>query len=212
MTLDTSGDAGTFTSIAIGSDGNPVVAYQHVGAQNLKVAHCDDAQCQSVTTSTVDFATDTGAFTSIAIGIDGLPIISYHDVTNTSLRVAHCDDVACLTATTTTLDDSADVGSHTSIAIGADGLPIISYYDATSGDLEVAHCDDVACTSAGLADHRFVGRPGPVHLDRHRLRRSADHQLLRRDQRRPEGGPLWRPRLHDRNDTARRHAQRRRYQ
>ncbi len=153
---DTVDIVGTYSSIAIGADGLPIISYRDQNAGALKVAHCDDMACtgQNETITTVDDpldGNDVGTYTSIAIGADGLPVISYYDFTAKVLKVAHCDDAACAgqNETITTVDDPANsVGEYTSIAIGADGLPVISYFDATAQTLKVAHCDDVACTGA----------------------------------------------------------------
>ncbi|MFK7919946.1 MAG: collagen-like protein [Ilumatobacter sp.] len=51
-TLDTGGDGGNvgqWTSIAIGTDGKPVVAYYDGGNEDLKVASCGNATCASYT-------------------------------------------------------------------------------------------------------------------------------------------------------------------
>jgi hypothetical protein len=155
--VDTPWHVGEYTSIAIGADGLPIISYFKAGgANNLKVAHCDDVECTSSISNTLDSQGVVGWYTSIAIGADGLPIISYYKEygagDDCNLKVAHCDDVMCTSAISTTLDSQGDVGWDTSIAIGADGLPIISYYKAGgAGDeynLKVAHCDDVMCTSA----------------------------------------------------------------
>ncbi len=143
-------NVGSYTSIAIGADGLPIISYYDLTAGTLKVAHCNDLACAGMneTISTVDDppTNSVGSHTSIAIGTDGLPIISYQDNSAANLKVAHCSDVACAGATTTTVDDSAaTVGSSTSLAIGVDGLPVISYVDLTNDTLKVAHCNDLAC-------------------------------------------------------------------
>jgi hypothetical protein len=149
-----SGDTGRYTSITIGADGLPVISYYDVTNQDLRVAHCEQADCSGTPTlTTVDSTGDVGKYSSIAIGMDGLPVISYYDdAPNYDLKVAHCEDVACTgTATITTLDNTASsVGQYSSIAVGIDGLPIISYYALTplNNFLKVAHCTNVACTSA----------------------------------------------------------------
>ena len=127
---------GRYTSLAIGTDGLPVISY-HDLAGNLKVAKCNDAACAGVdeTITTVDDPSNfVGRYTSLAIGADGLPVISYYDDTAQSLQVAKCNDAACAGGdqTITAVDDSFDVvGWDTSLAIGADGLPVISYHDDT---------------------------------------------------------------------------------
>ena len=160
VVAESAGDVGQFTSIAIGSDGNPVVAYYDVGNADLKVLHCDDPLCQSSSSTTVGSTGDVGQYSSIAIGADGFPIISFYDATNTSLRIAHCNDAACTSATTTTADNSANVGSYTSIAIGVDNLAIASYYDTTNGNLMAVHCDNTACTASTTQTVHSTGDVG----------------------------------------------------
>jgi len=152
-TVDDGGSVGQWTSIAIGTDGLPVISYYEFSGGNLKVAHCNDAACTSAGITTVDGDDEVGQYTSIAIGTDGFPVISYFDDTNDDLKVAHCNDAACTSAGVTIVDDGGGVtvpGSWTSIAIGTDGFPVISYYDSHLGHLRVAHCTNVACTSAGI--------------------------------------------------------------
>jgi PKD repeat protein len=152
--VDSAGDIGNFTSIAIGADGLPVISYANYNGttlqyEALKVAKCGIANCTSGNTiTTVDSAGDVGSYPSIAIGGDGLPVISYYGGT-ADLMVAHCGDASCSTGNTiTTVDSAGDVGYYTSIAIGTDGLPVISYLDWTNGDLKVARCGDAYCTPA----------------------------------------------------------------
>jgi len=138
------------TSITIGADGLPVIAY---GVAVLKVAHCGNAECTSGNVVTAVGGADTdGQGISIRIGADGLPVVSYYD--GGDLKGAHCGNVACSAGNTlTTVDSAGDVGQYNSLAIGADGLPVISYYDGTYfgvGDLKVAHCGNAVCTSGNM--------------------------------------------------------------
>jgi len=141
---------GDYTSIAIGTDGLPVISYRDTTAGALKVAKCINAACTGAATIiTVDDppANNVGFFTSIAIGADGLPVISYWDITVEALKVAKCTNAACTgAAAITTVDDPANlVGGSSSIAVGADGLPVISYRDTTAGALKVAKCGTRSC-------------------------------------------------------------------
>jgi hypothetical protein len=159
-TLDSVGNVGRYTSIAIGTDGLGLISYYDLTNGDLKVAHCADAACTSAATTTLDSTGSVGLITSIAIGADDLGLISYYDFTNGDLKVAHCADTACTSATTATLDSVGDVGTSTSIAIGADGLGLISYYDNTNTSLKTAHCVDTACTSATTATLDNAGEVG----------------------------------------------------
>jgi hypothetical protein len=152
-TLENSTDSsnGWYTSIAIGTDGYPVISYMDWNTGSLKVAKCIDASCLGVPTiTTLENGTDfsNGYYTSIAIGPDGYPIISYMDWNSGSLKVAKCLDASCAGAPTiTTLENGTDTsnGRYTSIAIGTDGFPVINYTDYTAGSLKVAKCLNISC-------------------------------------------------------------------
>lgn len=149
-TVSTVGNAnfvGSFTSIAIGADGLPVISYYDT--RNLKVAKCSNAECSASLVSTVDGSGAVGQSTSIAIGADGLPLISYYDygASGANLKVAKCSNGACSAATLSAVDSAQDMLS-TSIAIGRDGLPVVSYdirTSATTGALKVTKCSTVSC-------------------------------------------------------------------
>jgi PKD repeat protein len=148
-TVDSAGNVGEYTSIAIGADGLPIISYYYATNWDLKVAHCGIANCSSGNTiTTVDSTGSVGYHTSIAMGADNLPVISYWDATNGDLKAAHCGNAACSSGNTTaTVDATGSVGRYHSIAIGADNLPVISYYDLTNMDLKVAHCGIANCSS-----------------------------------------------------------------
>ncbi|HEY7147981.1 MAG TPA: hypothetical protein VH541_06785 [Gaiellaceae bacterium] len=144
-TVDSSGNTGSDSSIAIGTDGNPVISYY---SGELKVAVCNDPACtgSNERINTVDDSFGfVGLETSLAIGTDGNPVISYFDITRGDLKVAYCLDSGCNGAHTSVLDFDGTVGNYTSLAIGTDGNPVISYLDETHGRLKVAHCIDSTC-------------------------------------------------------------------
>jgi len=172
---DTPSTVGYYTSIAIGTDGQPVISHQDTTAGALRVTHCGNAACtNSNTSTTVDDPVNTvGAFTAVAVGADGLPVISHFDVTARTLRVTHCGNRVCGAGNvSTTVDDPLNqVGSDTAIAIGADGLPIISHRDLTAGALRVTHCGNVACTAGTLSTavddpSNFVGYSTSIAVGR----------------------------------------------
>jgi Collagen triple helix repeat (20 copies) len=147
-TLDSTGDVGHHSSVALGADGLGLIGYRDADHGGLKVAHCSNVSCTSATVGLVLTGVGVGAdYFSLTIGVDGLGLISYRNAG--ALQVVHCSDTACTWVTAPqTLDSSGDVGYYTSATIGADGLALISYRDSTNGALKVAHCDDIPCTGA----------------------------------------------------------------
>lgn len=161
---------GSYTSIAIGSDGLPVLSYYDATNRDLKVAHCRDSACTDTTIppSAIVVTGDVGRFSSIAIGANGLPIVSFLDVTTKVLDFVQCADVECASAApvvllspTGPLPAGTISNGSTSIAVAADGTPIVSFVNYVQngsgtaiGQLTVAHCSDAACTS-----WQFVGNP-----------------------------------------------------
>ncbi|KKK57283.1 hypothetical protein LCGC14_3056020, partial [marine sediment metagenome] len=89
---DTSVGVGQFTSIALGANGNPVIAYYDFANGNLKVSICGDTDCNSSTERTLESGGDVGKYASIAVCtaagcLDNNPVISYADSTLTRAMV-----------------------------------------------------------------------------------------------------------------------------
>jgi aspartate carbamoyltransferase regulatory subunit len=148
VTLDSAGQVGAETSIAIGTNGNPIISYHDSTNGDLKIAACNNPTCTTSTNTTIDSAGNVGQYTSIAIGINGNPIISYYDNWNGALKIAACNNPTCTTSTNTTIDSTGVVGTDSSITIGTNGNPIISYHDITNGVLKVAACNNPTCTTS----------------------------------------------------------------
>lgn len=159
------GDVGKYTSIAIGTDGNPIVSYYDETNKDLKVVKCSAPDCRQQSKNiitTVHSDGNVGDYSSIAVPSDGFPIISYYDDTvgtTEGLRIVKCGTVSCNEPsknTYTLVDAGIDVGSDTSLAIGVDGLPIISYF--TNGraespgvsDIKVLKCGNASCTEGNV--------------------------------------------------------------
>lgn len=151
--IGTPGNIGNYTSIAIGSDGFPVISHQNASTKTLRVTHCNDVACigGDETSTMVDNGGEVGYFSSLAIGSDGLPVISHQDRSILVLRVTHCNNIACTSATSNVADNGGgtkQVGENSSLAIGSDGLPIVSHRNSTDRVLRVTHCNDVACAGS----------------------------------------------------------------
>jgi len=122
--VDTSsGEVGSFASIALDSKGKAHISYYDVTNDELKYA--TNASGAWVIT-TVDSSGDVGGYTSIALDSYGKAHISYYDWTNDDLKYA---TNASGSWVTTTVDSSGDVGGYISIALDSNGKVYISYFD-----------------------------------------------------------------------------------
>jgi hypothetical protein len=96
---DTSANAGLCTSVALDASGNPVVSYGYWNSttENLKVLHCNDADCSGGDESIASPDTsDNGAeYTSLALDASGNPVVAYYDETNGDLKLLHCGNPNC---------------------------------------------------------------------------------------------------------------------
>ncbi len=149
--VDSVGNVGQYSSIAIGNDGFPVISYHDRGSETLKVVKCGNGSCSSGNIITTVESGYAGDFTSISIGLDGSPVISFYD--DRSLKVLKCGNGSCSSGNIiTTVDSAGDVGEYSSIAMGTDGLPIISYFDSTLSyhDLKVVKCGNASCSSGNI--------------------------------------------------------------
>lgn len=147
-TLDTVGNVGVYTAMAIGADGVPIIAHRDFGNQQLRVTHCSNPACTAAVSTTVDTQVGVGTLPAITIGTDGLAIIAHTDEASGDLRVTHCGNLLCSVSTSVTVDSAGVVGQAPSIAIGADGFAIIAHTDLTGHRGRVTHCVDVVCSSA----------------------------------------------------------------
>jgi len=148
-TADPGGNVGAYSSLVLDSSGKPVVSYQDEFNGNLKVLHCNDANCAGgdETPTSPDTAGNVGLYTSLALDGDGYPVVSYYDLGNGNLKVLHCNDADCAPGgdSIKSPDTANDVGLDTSLALDASGNPVVSYWDYTNMDLKVMHCNDPNC-------------------------------------------------------------------
>jgi hypothetical protein len=160
--VDSEGDVGRSSSLALDESGHPHISYYYCGTLpfscdigDLKYVH-QDASGWHI--ETVDSEERVGEDTSLALDKNGHPHISYCDspiwhadspiwhalktspeaAGTRSLKYAHQDAFGWHIQT---VDSEGDVG-YTSLALDGDGYPHLSYFDSTNDDLKYAYQDD----------------------------------------------------------------------
>ncbi|MGB2346814.1 MAG: putative Ig domain-containing protein, partial [Candidatus Poseidoniaceae archaeon] len=151
VTVDTTGNVGWYTSIAIDSNDAVHVSYQDHSNGDLKYATCSSGCTTASNWSNVavDTTGSVGDYTSIAVDSNDVLHLSYEDDTNGDLKYATCSS-SCTTASnwdTVAVDTTGRVGQSTSIAIDSNDVVHISYMDHTNYDLKYATCSS-SCTTA----------------------------------------------------------------
>lgn len=175
-TVDSTGNVGQLSAIAMGQDGNPVIAYYfQAGAMVLdgdfRVAKCANPACSGAATITTLDVFGTGNVSgsvSIAVPVDGLPIVAYQggspSPTGASLVVSKCINANCTgTATKTNVhfDPDINVGAFAALAVDPANRPVIAYQSA-NGQLGLARCLNASCTSS---DRELLLGPVMAHHD-----------------------------------------------
>jgi hypothetical protein len=133
-TVDSEGDVGLFSSLALDSSAHPHVSYFDRTNSALKYAWLSGTTWISETVDRLGGMPEWWRG-SLALNQADAPHISYHEATSGDLKLARRDGTVWIVQT---VDSGGDVGEFSSLALDAVGCPHISYYDATDGDLRYA--------------------------------------------------------------------------
>ena len=95
----TGSEIGRDPSVAIGSDGLPIMAARAGSGSTtvLRIIHCNDVACAGANESATDevMGVPFGRNISIVIGDDDLPVIVHSDNNNGDIYVTHCSTMSC---------------------------------------------------------------------------------------------------------------------
>jgi hypothetical protein len=157
--LDAAVTAGTVaSSLVIGIDGFPLVAWEDNTAGNLLFSRCITISCSSVGAAQIADSGSVGRYASMLLDPNtAVPTIVYQDWANFRVKVVRCADTVCSSfQAPVTINDpiatSASGGQGASAIIGADGFPVIFYNVPTAPQgLRVFKCFDPSCAT-GAAD------------------------------------------------------------
>jgi hypothetical protein len=133
IVVDTDGDVGLYSDIAIDSAGIPFIVYYDTTNQRLKVARADDDDPDATGEWNISTVDDTisyfGEYVSVAVDTAGdVHVSAYRNSTGDLLYFTAADvaSPAAFTFTTTTVDEPGAVGAWSEMA--TDGTtPYISY-------------------------------------------------------------------------------------
>jgi hypothetical protein len=157
--VDSGSNLGSYTSIALDSNGYKHISYYH--ETNKDLMYATDKSGSWVTTS-IDTSGIVGHYTSIAIDSNDDVHISYYDVTNAELKYATDKSGSWVT---TSIDTSGIVGTHTSIAIDSNDDVHISYYDATNTVLKYATDKSGSWVTTSIDTSGNVGYHTSIAID-----------------------------------------------
>jgi PKD repeat protein len=158
-TVDSLGDVGNDTSIAIDSNDKVHMSYFDGTNGNLKYATNSGGSWASYT---LDSAGIVGKSTSIAVDSADKVHISYLDWTNTALKYATNAGGAWAYYT---VDNGGDVGLYTSIALDSNDRVHISYQDWTSYSLKYATNTGGSWTNQTIDSSGDVGYYTSIAID-----------------------------------------------
>jgi hypothetical protein len=131
-TVDSFGDVGQFTDIAVTADDTVCISYYDLVKKDLKFARLINSDW-SITV--VDSEGAVGKFAQLALDSFGNPHISYYDETLHVLKHAYFNGMEWLREV---VDSSGDVGEDNAIAIDSTNQIHISYHDESNADLKYA--------------------------------------------------------------------------
>ncbi len=137
--VDTSGsNVGQQVTLAIPTDGRPVMAYYNATNDSVVFARCGEPSCtvtSKIFITTLDTTGDPGRFISMTIGNDNFPVISYRESFFNRFLIFKCNAADCTSGSAAGQEVDSNVpfpGFYNSIKVGVDGRVITVYQSATT--------------------------------------------------------------------------------
>ncbi len=154
--VDSLGNVGAYSEIAVDAAGRPHISYEDATTQSLKHAWHDGVAWNLETVRAVGC---TEIFTSLALDSLGRPHIAYHSCG--SLNHSWWTGIAWIHETVS----SPSVGRHNSLALDSADRPRISYYDDGNRWLQYAEWNGTAWNIQAADTANLVGEWNSLALD-----------------------------------------------
>ena len=162
-TVDSVGDVGKYSSLALGPGGRRHISYLDIGNLSLKYAYWNGS---AWTIQTVDHAGNTGYhYTSLALDQGGYPSISYSFWEDFYYELRYAKRSGSSWLIETVESSTAELPSYSSLALDLDGYPHISYYDSSEDNLRYAHWDGLVWQIETVDSIGNVGAFTSLELD-----------------------------------------------
>ena len=154
FTIDQGPVAGR-VSLAIGSDGLPVIAYRTLTAR-VRIAKCRDIDCAAsmpIDIGDPPTGMTAGLYASLAIAPDGHPAIAFKDTIDNQLKLVKCASVDCTGGgfEFRTIDPGPhSVGGHVAMTFDSAGHAAFVYQDSDDQTLMLARCQNAGCGNVDI--------------------------------------------------------------
>lgn len=151
VTVDASGVyTGGSVSLALRSDGTPLVGYRDSVNADLRAYICDNPACSTGQPRLIEGSGDTGEFNAVGWGASGFPLLSYINATQGQARLYLCGNANCSAGIARILGTAA--GGMTRFVVRANGRPLVAWHEVSGGSVipRVYDCSDADCL-AGTA-------------------------------------------------------------
>jgi hypothetical protein len=159
-TIDSTGDVGTYSSIAVDSNNKVYISY--IDNSNHALKYATNASGSWVTI-TLECSENVGGYTSIAIDSNNKVHISYYDQTNGDLKYATNESGAWVVSII--IDSSGNVGEQSSIAIDSNNKVHISYLNFDNQNLKYATNASGLWVTSIIDPTGYVGTYSSIAVD-----------------------------------------------